>query len=110
MENPYCPHTMQVGSQEEKITALQEEVRELKGHMDNLESSLEAKINSVTVMAQNNALKIIEDKAKQSGFIKGMHMTATLIGYSIIIVSLILAGKFTGATESILKLLSGKGL
>lgn len=104
MENPQqCPHTMQMGSHEARIKSLE------KG-MEDLESSLEAKISSVTLMAQNNALKLIEDKASQSGFIKGMHITATLIGYSIIIVSLILAGKFTGATESFIKLLSGKGL
>lgn len=103
MEKQQCPHTMQMGSHEARIVALE------KG-MTDLENSLESKISQVTLMAQNNALKLIEDKASQSGFIKGMHMTATLIGYSIIIVSLILAGKFTGATESFIKLLSGKGL
>lgn len=110
MENQQCPHTMQKGAQEARIVALEKGVGDLKDSMNDLEDSLEAKINVVRTMAQNSATKIIEDKASQSGFIKGMHMTATLIGYSIIIVSLILAGKFTGATESILKLLSGKGL
>lgn len=98
MENQNCPHTMQMGSHEARIAALE------KGMVD-LENSLETKISEVTLMAQNNALKLIEDKAKQSGFIKGMHMTATLIGYSIIIIALLLAGKFTGAIESFLKLL-----
>ena len=103
METPQCPHTMQMGSHEARIAALE------KGIVD-LENSLEAKINQVTVLAQNNAVKIIEDKANQSGFIKGVHITATLIGYAIIIVLLLMAGKFTGAIESFLKLLSGKGL
>lgn len=98
MENSNCPHTMQMGSHEARISALE------KGMVD-LENSLETKISEVTLMAQGNALKLIEDKAKQSGFIKGMHMTATLIGYAIIIIALLLAGKFTGATESFLKLL-----
>lgn len=103
MENPQCPHTMQMGSHEARIVALE------KG-MEDLEHSIEAKINQVTVLAQNNAVKIIEDKANQSGFIKGVHITATLIGYAILIVLLLMAGKFTGAIESVLKLLSGKGL
>ncbi len=103
MEKSHCPHTMQMGSHEARIIALE------KG-MEDLESSIEAKINKVTALAQNSAVKIIEDKANQSGFIKGVHITATLIGYSIIIVLLLMAGKFTGAIESILKLLSGKGL
>lgn len=110
METPQCPHAMQIGSCEARITALEKGTGDLKKSIADLENSLEAKINEVTLMAQNNAVKILEEKAKQSGFIKGMHMTATLIGYSIIIVSLILAGKFTGAIESVLKLLSGKGL
>jgi len=87
-----------MGSHEARITALE------KG-MEDLESSLESKISRVTVLAENNALKLMEDKAKQSGFIKGMHMTATLIGYSVIIIALLLAGKFTGAIESVLKLI-----
>jgi len=87
-----------MGSHEARITALE------KG-MEDLETSLESKISRVTVMAENNALKLMEDKAKQSGFIKGMHMTATLIGYSVIIIALLLAGKFTGAIESVLKLI-----
>ena len=104
MENPQqCPHTMQMGSHEARILALE------KG-MEDLEHSIEDKINRVTVMAQSNAVKLIEDKAKQSGFIKGVHITATLIGYAIIIVLLLMAGKFTEAIESVLKLLSGKGL
>ncbi|WP_292992618.1 hypothetical protein [Nitrosomonas sp.] len=104
MENPQqCPHTMQMGSHEARIVALE------KG-MEDLEHSIEDKINKVTAMAQNNAVKIIEDKANQSGFIKGVHITATLIGYAIIIGLLLMAGKFTGAIESFLKLLSGKGL
>ncbi|MDC8446108.1 MAG: hypothetical protein LV471_09320 [Nitrosomonas sp.] len=103
MEDQHCPHTMRMGSHEARITALEK-------NMTILESSLESKINSVTLMAQNNAMKLIEDKANQSGFIRGMHMTATIIGYSIIIVALLLAGKFTGAIESVIKLLSGKGL
>ena len=98
MENSDCPHTMRMGSHEARITALE------KG-MEDLETSLESKISRVTVMAENNALKLMEDKAKQSGFIKGMHMTATLIGYTIIIIALLLAGKFTGAIESVLKLI-----
>lgn len=98
MENSDCPHTMRMGSHEARITALE------KG-MEDLESSLESKISRVTVLAENNALKLMEDKAKQSGFIKGMHMTATLIGYSVIIIALLLAGKFTGAIESVLKLI-----
>lgn len=98
MENSDCPHTMRMGSHEARITALE------KG-MEDLETSLESKISRVTVMAENNALKLMEDKAKQSGFIKGMHMTATLIGYSVIIIALLLAGKFTGAIESVLKLI-----
>ncbi|MBL0011139.1 MAG: hypothetical protein IPP22_09370 [Nitrosomonas sp.] len=87
-----------MGSHEARITALET-------GMEDLESSLESKISRVTLMAENNALKLMEDKAKQSGFIKGMHMTATLIGYSVIIIALLLAGKFTGAIESVLKLL-----
>ena len=98
MENSDCPHTMRMGSHEARITALE------KG-MEDLESSLESKISRVTVLAENNALKLMEDKAKQSGFIKGMHMTATLIGYSVIIIALLLAVKFTGAIESVLKLI-----
>ncbi|MBL0011050.1 MAG: hypothetical protein IPP22_08745 [Nitrosomonas sp.] len=98
MEKTDCPHTMRMGSHEARISALE------KG-MEDLESSLESKISRVTVLAENNALKLMEDKAKQSGFIKGMHMTATLIGYSVIIIALLLAGKFTGAIESVLKLI-----
>ena len=98
MENSDCPHTMRMGSHEARITALE------KG-MEDLESSLESKIKAVRLIAENSAQKLWEDKASRSGFIKGMHMTATLIGYTIIIIALLLAGKFTGAIESVLKLI-----
>lgn len=100
MSDNHCPHTMQIGSQEARITALEENQRAL-------ETSLEIKINTLTMTVQSNALKIIEDKASQSGFIKGIHATATLLGYAIIIIGLLLAGKFTGAIESALKFFAG---
>lgn len=75
MENPQCPHTMQMGAQEARITALEKGVGDLKDSIVDLEDSLEAKINIVKVMAQSSATKIIEDKASQSGFLKGMHVT-----------------------------------
>ena len=93
-----CPHTMRMGSHEARITALEQ-------NMTGLETSLENKIKAVTLIAENSAQKLLEDKASHSGFIKGVHMTATLIGYTIIIIALLLAGKFTGAIESFLKLL-----
>lgn len=87
-----------MGSHEARIAALEK-------NMTDLESSLEGKIKAVTLIAESSAQKLLEDKANQSGFIKGVHMTATLIGYAIIIIALLLAGKFTGAIESVLKLL-----
>lgn len=100
MSDNHCPHTMQIGSQEARITALE------RNYAD-LETSVEKKINTITLTVQNNALRIIEEKASQSGFIKGIHATATLIGYAIIITGLLLAGKFTGAIESALKFFAG---
>lgn len=100
MTDNHCPHTMQIGSQEARILALEENYAELK-------TSMEGKINSLTLTVQGNALKIIEEKANQSGFIKGIHATATILGYSIIIIGLLLAGKFTGAIESVLKFFAG---
>jgi len=100
MTDNHCPHTMQIGSQEARISALEKNYAEL-------ETSMEVKINSLTLTVQSNALKIIEEKANQSGFIKGIHATATLLGYSIIIIGLLLAGKFTGAIESALKFFAG---
>lgn len=100
MTDNHCPHTMQIGSQEARIMALEENQRAL-------ETSLEIKINTLTATVQGNALRIIENKASQSGFVKGIHATATLIGYAIIITGLLLAGKFTGAIESALKFFAG---
>jgi len=95
MTDSRCPHTMQIGSQEARIKALEEN-----------QTTIEGKINQLTLTVQNNALKIIEEKAKQSGLIKGIHVTATLLGYSIIIIGLLMAGKFTGAVEAVLKFFS----
>jgi len=100
MTDNHCPHTMQIGSQEARILALE------KNHKA-LETTIEGKISALTLTVQSNALKIIEDKASQSGFIKGIHVTATLLGYSIIIIGLLMAGKFTGALEATLKFFTG---
>lgn len=100
MTDNHCPHTMQIGSQEARILALEENHKAL-------ETTIENKINALTLTVQSNALKIIEDKASQSGFIKGIHVTATLLGYSIIIIGLLMAGKFTGALEATLKFFTG---
>ena len=53
MTDNHCPHTMQIGSQEARILALEENYAELK-------TSMEGKINSLTLTVQGNALKIIE--------------------------------------------------
>ena len=99
MSDNHCPHTMQIGTHEARITALEENSKAF-------ETTIEGKINALTLTVQGNALKIIEDKASQSGFIKGIHVTATLLGYSIIIIGLLMAGKFTGATEAVFKFFS----
>ena len=99
MTDNHCPHTMKIGSQEARISALE-------ANHKALETTIESKINALTLTVQSNALKIIEEKAKQSGFIKGIHVTATLLGYSIIIIGLLMAGKFTGAVEAVLKFFS----
>jgi len=99
MTDNHCPHTMRIGSQEARIKALEQNQKEF-------ETTIEGKINALTLTVQGNALKIIEDKASQSGFIKGIHVTATLLGYSIIIIGLLMAGKFTGATEAVFKFFS----
>lgn len=97
--NDDCPHTLRIGQHEARITALENGQKELK-------NSWEKEIHALTLTVEHNALKIIEDKASQSGFIKGVHATASLLGYSIIIVALLVAGKFTGAMEAVLKFFS----
>lgn len=95
MNEDSCPHTMRIGQHEARIGAL-----------ESRSFTMEGKINSLTRSAEQDALRVIEEKAGQSGFIKGIRATATLLGYSIIIIALLVAGKFTGALEAIIKFFS----
>ena len=70
MTDNHCPHTMRIGTHEARITALEENRKAF-------ETTIEGKISALTLTVQGNALKIIEDKASQSGFIKGIHVTCS---------------------------------
>lgn len=98
-----CPHAIEIGSHKARIASLEKQLSDLE---NNKIASLEKKIAELTNAAQNNARQVIEDKATQRGFIRGMHVTATLVGYAIIIISLFLAGKVTGGLEALVKFIA----
>lgn len=105
-----CPHAMQIGQNSAKIASLEKEVASLTISHQTSIARLEKKISNLAEMAQSSAMQVVEDKARQSGFIRGMHMTATLIGYGIIIIALILAGKVTGGIDMFIRFLGSLDL
>ncbi|SDH27884.1 hypothetical protein [Nitrosomonas sp. Nm132] len=110
MPDPQCPHAMQIGQNSAKIASLEKEIASLTKSQQTSIAELEKKLSKLTAMAQSSAMQVVEDKAKKSGFIRGMHMTATLIGYGIIIVALILAGKVTGGLDMFVRFLGSLDL
>lgn len=86
--NDKCPHDMQIGRHEARI------------------GTLEGEVSDIRKQVQSSAAQIIEDKARRSGFLKGIHFMATFIGYAVIICILLAGEKFTGAFEAFLKLLT----
>ena len=94
---------MQIGAQQAKISSLEKELENLRASQNSKILDLEKQINRLTEIARENADLLLQDRARKAGFIKGMHTTATLIGYSVIILALLVAGKFTGALDVFIK-------
>jgi len=87
MEKYECPYAQQVGSMQADIAAQKVKL-----------ASLQAKYDLLTV-AQ------IKEEAEKSGLLKGIKVTAIVIGYTVISVALMAVGHMVGFTELIAKLL-----
>lgn len=105
-----CPHAMKIGSNTARIEQLERRAAEMSDTHRSRIAELEKKIVDLTEQAQEEAMRVIEDKAQKSGFVRGMHMTATLIGYGAIIIALVLAGKVTGGIDMFIKFLGSLDL
>lgn len=88
MNDDKCPRDMQIGAHEARIDSLEEEMAEVRKKV------------------QDNAAQMIKEQANRSGFLRGVHLTATVIGYSVIIAAMLAGEKFMGAIESVLRFLS----
>lgn len=86
--NDKCPRDIQIGQHEARIVTLESEVAHIRSEV------------------QRSAAQMIEDRAKRSGFLRGIHFAATIIGYTVIIGALIASEKFAGALSAFIKLLS----
>lgn len=86
--NDKCPRDMQIGQHEARIVTLESEVSHIRSEV------------------QRSAAQMIEDRAKRSCFLRGIHFTATIIGYAVIIGALIASEKFAGALSTFIKLLT----
>lgn len=97
-----CPHAMQIGALDARVAALEKNV-------DAYSHSFESRINELSLKMQINAEQVLEDKAKKSGFFLGVHTTATLTGYFVLIVLLLIVGKITGGIEQFIKMIASLG-
>lgn len=102
MPDNNCPHTMNIGSLDARVSSLE---RRFDAHSE----SLDNRLKELTLKLQINADHVLEDKAKKSGFFRGVHITATLTGYFVLMVLLLIAGKITGGIDHFIKLLSSLG-
>ncbi len=97
-----CPHTMQIGSLNARVSALEKRI-------DDHSLSLERRLNDLSLKMQSNADHVLEEKSKKSGFFRGVHITASLTGYFVLMVLLLIAGKITGGIDQFIKMIASLG-
>ncbi|PSJ15826.1 hypothetical protein [Nitrosomonas supralitoralis] len=97
-----CPHTMQIGALDARVTALEKS-------LDANSLSFESRLNELSLKMQLNADQVLEEKSKKSGFFRGVHITATLTGYFVLMVLLLIAGKITGGIDQFIKMIASLG-
>lgn len=97
-----CPHTMKIGSLDARVSALEKRI-------DDHSLSLERRLNELSLKMQSNADQVLEEKSKKSGFFRGVHITATLTGYFVLMVLLLIAGKITGGIDQFIKMIASLG-
>ncbi|WP_430233189.1 hypothetical protein [Nitrosomonas communis] len=101
-----CPHSMELVVHKAKIESLEKEIENLKACRNSKILEPAKQINRLAEIAKVNADFLLQDKARRAGFIKAIHTTATLIGYAVIILALLVAGKFTGTLKFFVKFIT----
>lgn len=97
-----CPHTMKIGALDARVSALEKRI-------DANSLSFESRLNELSLKMQLNADQVLEEKSKKSGFFRGVHITATLTGYFVLMVLLLIAGKITGGIDQFIKMIASLG-
>ncbi|MBY0475400.1 MAG: hypothetical protein K2Q13_10135 [Nitrosomonas sp.] len=102
MSDNNCPHTMNIGSLDARVSALEKQV-------DANSASFENRLSALSLKMQINADHVLAEKSQKSGFFRGVHITATLTGYFVLMVLLLIAGKVTGGIDQFIKMIASLG-
>lgn len=98
-----CPQSMELGTPKTKIESLEREIENIKASPNCKILEVEKQINLLAEIAKEDADLLLQDKARRVGFIKAMHTTATLIGYAVIMLVLLVIAKFMKGLDFLIK-------